>query len=95
MSPETLNPTRLGPAEAEETAALEAFEQHALAQGVILEGRKAPFGGGYNVVARRADSGESLLVGFPVSLRMANHPAEFRAALEKLLADAVAALVPK
>ena len=88
----TLHPTRLGPTEAEEIAALEAFEQHALSQGVILEGCKDT-SGGYHVAARRADTGEKLLLAFPVSLRMANHPDEFTAALEKLLADAVAALV--
>ncbi len=90
-----LNPTRLGPTEAEETAALEAFERHALSQGIILEGKMAPFSEGYNVIARRADTGEPLLPGFPVTLRMAENPEEFRAALEQLLADAVTALVRK
>jgi hypothetical protein len=89
-----LKATQLGPTEAEQTVALEAFEQHALAQGVILEGRANHFTEGYHVTARRADTGERLPgLGFQATLHLANHPAEFMAALETLLAEAVAALV--
>lgn len=93
MRPDPLNPTRLGPTEAEETAALEAFEQHALRLGVVLQGEKNALSDGYNVIARRADTGQRLHLGFAVTLGMASHAATFTAALEKLLADAVAALV--
>ena len=91
-----LKATRLGPTEAEETAALVAIEQHALAQGILLEGRKNRFAEGYHVAARRADTGERLPgLGFQATLALANDPAVFRAALEQLLAEAVAALVRK
>ena len=89
------NPTPPESTEASEAAALEAFEQHALSQGVLLKGEMNRFATGYNVVACRADTGEPLYLGFLVTLHMANHPAEFRAALEKLLAEALAALVRK
>ena len=87
-----LKVTRLGPTEAEETAALVAFEQLALARGIILEARKDPFGPDYHVLARRSDTGARLHLSFAVTLGMASHPATFTAALEKLLAEAEAAL---
>lgn len=87
-----LRATRLGPTEAEEAAALVAFEQLAHSRGIVLMGHKDAFGPGYHVFAARADTGARLLPRFAVTPEMAHHPATFTAALETLLAEAEAVL---
>ena len=87
-----LRPTRLGPTEAEKVAELEALEAHARQLGVLLEGRKEPFGDHYRVIARRADTRAALRLSFRVNEAMAQHHAQFMAALHALLAEALAVL---
>lgn len=81
------------PSPADEVSVLEAFEALALAQGVLLQGQKSRFREAWFVVAKRHDTGEDLDLSFEVTYSLATDLAAFRAALTKLLAEAVAALV--